>query len=185
MEVERMRSATDGVSPMGGALVGTSGGDGDLSQLAPEPEPALDFEPPRFDEEEDQGGLGEGGFANLLLIVNILVLIALFGGICIELTIVYKEHGETAKQHVNNNQASTCQQYNWKQLWAQRYHQLPMTHPRLNSKAAPQRRTHSFCIWTILATLWWLLLRRLAIAVACFLGDSSASMKAVGQAPPW
>uniref|UniRef100_A0A7S3RZI2 Rad21/Rec8-like protein N-terminal domain-containing protein n=1 Tax=Emiliania huxleyi TaxID=2903 RepID=A0A7S3RZI2_EMIHU len=59
MEVERMRSATDGVSPMGGALVGTSGGDGDLSQLAPEPEPALDFEPPRFDEEEDPlPGLG-------------------------------------------------------------------------------------------------------------------------------
>mmetsp|Transcript_6022 Transcript_6022/g.10263 ORF Transcript_6022/g.10263 Transcript_6022/m.10263 type:complete len:323 (-) Transcript_6022:593-1561(-) len=46
------------------------------------------------------GDGGEGGFAHLLLIVNVLVLLALFAGMCIEVTILYQEHGELAKQQV-------------------------------------------------------------------------------------
>ena len=53
-------------------------------------------------EVDDETG-GTDGFATLLLIVNVVVLVALFGGVCVEVAILYQDLGETASAHVKEN----------------------------------------------------------------------------------
>ena len=54
--------------------------------------------------EVDEETGGSDGFTILLLIVNVVVLVALFGGICVEVAILYQDHGEAAAKQMKENE---------------------------------------------------------------------------------